>query len=589
MISFPNKTYADLIDQYSSKTISKRFNFSMNAFWKINNRLNISSVFGTDYVYGTSESITPPTALSEQRLGLKDYLRGKASKSEKGSNNISSNIRINYELPLGDHNISLSANMDYLKTTQNTTNISGYGLPSKLNSAAGINNTIDGYRRSLAYSRYTQEAQLGFGGAFLYNYDNILDVYFSYKADASSLLPKDKRWNIFWATGISYNLHFIETPILSDVSIKASYGVTASLAGINPSLVEPTFAYSLNGYLGYREFYLIDMYNEDLKPERNTSINIGVDMRLMNKVDLNIQYYYRRTSQMLLTVPIPPSNGFTSQLKNVGVLDNKGIELTANAYVFSNKNYSWHSSFNLSYNKNVIVDLYDGDELYLSGNPYPDYKEGYSSDIIYGLKSLGIHPADGLPRYLRADGTTFNSQSEKAKADDFIILGRNTPPIVGGWNNQLKYQQWAFSFSLYYNIGGIAVYKNQSVVSSASDANKNAIKGQLENTWFNIGDNNKLYHKLYYSFGGNLYLNEGYANNLSVGKTDFIKLSNIKIKYKLSEKQLGKLKNTIKSLNVYLQLKEIATWSNFGDSDPESANLVGSSQPIISLGLNITI
>lgn len=236
----------------------------------------------------------------------------------------------------------------------------------------------------------------------------------------------------------------------------------------------------------------------------------------------------------------------------------------------------------------MVVDLYEGTELSISGRNYPDYKEGESANLVYGLISLGVFPADGIYRYRAADGSRLHGAFDKPKPEDFVVLGVGTPPYSGGWYHNLNYGNWQLSFDFYYNFGGIARYTNKSVVLGYEDAIKNAVHGQLENTWFEPGDEGKIYQSLYADWK-EITQNQSYATNKTVGKTDFIRLNNIMLRYQFNDNFLKKIAGGyINNWQMYAQLKNIATWSNFGGGDPESANLVGSTQPIITFGLNVS-
>ncbi|WP_440879371.1 SusC/RagA family TonB-linked outer membrane protein [Tenacibaculum sp. C7A-26P2] len=592
LISFPNRTFKDLVNQYNKKTKENRFNFSGNISAKLSRNLILNSIIGADFLFQRSLAIVPRDSYSETVSGTSIIERGKATKNQNTNINFSANTRVNYNKNINMHHFSASANIDFYKNNVDLIGIKGYGLPSKLNSAAGINNDISGARRSITSSKNISTAQIGFGYSGLYNYNNIYEVYGSYKTDGSSLMPKDKRWNTFWATGFGYtisNERFLKNnKYLRYLKLRTTYGVTASLAGVDASLTVPTFAYNTSSYQGIREFYLKNLFNTGLRPEQNTSINIGLDIGIANGFNISIDAYKRRTKDMLLTVPIAPSNGFTTQLKNVGIMDNKGIELSVYTSIFNNDNFTWSTSANLSYNKNIVVDLYEGSELSLSNEYYPDYKEGESADIIYGLINLGVYPADGITRYQAANGSILNGALDRPKPEDFIVLGNSTPPYSGGWYHNFNYKNWELSVDLYYNFGGIAKYTNKSVIEDEEDVIKNAVAGQLKNTWFKPGDENKIYQGLN-SVYGDVYLNNSFASTSTVGQTDFIRLNNIMLRYQFDDEFLKIISNNnISSSQLYLQLKNIATWSSFGGGDPESANLEGSSQPIITMGINLS-
>lgn len=589
LVSFPGRTFTNLVNQFSKNNKDNRFNFAATLFSRVSKDIQLSSIVGMDYLNSGSLSIVPRDAFSEL-IGIPENERGQVRKSKNVNINFSSNTRINFDKKLGDHDISLSANFDYFRESADFIGILGFGLPSKLNSGAGINNDIEGLRRSRTSSRKTTTAQQGVGFSGLYQWKEKLEWYASYKLDGSSLLPADKRWNTFWSTGFGYTLsneNFLRySTLISRAKLRVTYGVTASLAGISASQAVPTFAYSSNSYQGIREFVLQNLFNEDLKPEKNTSINIGLDLGIASKLNLRLEVYRRRTEEMLLTAPIAPSNGFTSQLRNVGVLDNKGIELSLNATIISAGDFTWSAFGNISYNQNLIVDLYDGDELNLSNNPFPDYVEGQPADLLYGLVDLGIHPVDGIPRYRRADNSEFHGDLERPEAEDFVILGNSTPPFSGGQYHSFRYKNWQFSFDLYFTFGGKAVLNNGSVTLNMNDSHRNAIAGQIGRTWFEAGDEGKIYPTIFNGARGNLFDNIGFASTRTVDRTDFVRLNSMVLSYSVNTEKLGKIGDHINMMRLFSQIKNIATWSAFSGGDPESANLSGSAQPVITLGLN---
>ncbi|PCH74777.1 MAG: SusC/RagA family protein, partial [Flavobacteriaceae bacterium] len=441
LTSFPRVSFNNLINQYSGKSTSKRFNISTNFYWNILPDLKLSSVVGLDNMVSESLGITPKTAYTEVTSGIPETERGKVTKNKGVNTSISTNTRLNYQKSFGSHQLFLSANVDYFKSMIDNIGITGYGLPSKMNSAAGINQNITGRRRVRSTATNRSQAQLGMGVSLGYNWDSKYDFYASYKKDGSSLLPANKRWNSFWATGLAYTVSaedfWSPYAFVSSLKLRASFGVTASLAGIDASLVVPTYTYGTTSYAGNREFYLMNLFNEKLKPEQSKSLNLGLDLSILKNTNIGLSLYRRVTSEVLLTMPIAPSNGFGSLLKNIGSLENKGLELTISSTLLTTDNFKWNTSFNASYNKNTVLKLYGDKPLYLSGNPYPDYQEGESVAVIYGLKTLGIHPADGLPRFLSSDGKELSIYN-KLKENDFSVLGVSTPPVTGGWYHQLR-------------------------------------------------------------------------------------------------------------------------------------------------------
>lgn len=601
--------YKDMVDQYTSKTNSRRFGFSASAFVNLYKNLQISSVLGTDYVSSNNEKIIPSTAFEE--IDVDPYEKGKATKNNIGTFNFTANTRLNYKTNYKDHEFYFTINTDYYRTATNSIQIKGSGLPNKLNNAAGINDEIEINRDSetgkIGKSRHSttsasegQTGQLGFGGSFLYNYAQKLDVYFSYKTDGSSLMPVNKRWNTFWAVGGTYHFSLPKNTILQNLKGTISYGSTASLAGIRSSQAVPTFSYSKSDqdyYLKIKSFEMVEMFNENLRPEKGATLNLSLSFRLWNKIDWNLQAYHKRTTDLLVSVPIPPSNGFMQQLKNVGVLDNQGLEFSCSGYFIKTSKFRWYSNFNCAYNQNKIVDLYEGDQLFLtpkkgdanSDITIPTYEKGKSTDLIYGLvRKKYVSALDGFPIYLRKDGTEFNAQTEYARAEDYIVLGMSTPPFNGGWNHNFSFGNWSFSADFYYTLGGIAAYKNMNLLRELENINKNAIKGQLKKTWLNLGDAKKIYPKPNRP-NGSLWHNNKTPNTQNIGSTDYIRLTNLDVSYRFAKSILEKFhknKIGIQSLRMYAQFRNVFTLTAFGDADPEAGNLAGSAQPILTMGVD---
>lgn len=176
-----------------------------------------------------------------------------------------------------------------------------------------------------------------------------------------------------------------DNPIISRLNFKASYGVTANLNGVSSSSTTGTFSYSTNTYEDQRVLELISLYNKDLKPEQNKSVDIGMNMDLLKRVSLNINYYNRRTGQALLDVPIPSSVGYTTMKRNIGVLQNRGVEIGLTTKIIDTYDCRFSIGANIAYNDNKVLDLYYTDKIYTTTDALvPDYEVGKSYDMLYG-------------------------------------------------------------------------------------------------------------------------------------------------------------------------------------------------------------
>lgn len=433
---------------------------------------------------------------------------------------------------------------------------------------------------------------LALQGAVLgYSLLSTYDLYATYKADASSVLPSDKRWNKAWAVGLGWtpsNYAFLkDNKVISRLNFKGSYGITANLNGVSVSTTTGTFSYSTNTYEDQRVLELISLYNKDLKPEQNKSVDLGMSMDLFNRITLDVNYYNRRTEQALLDVPIPTSVGYSTLKRNIGVLENRGIELGLSAKIIDTYDCRLSIGANLAYNDNKVLDLYYADKIYTTEDALvPDYEVGKSYDMLYGPTSLGINPLTGYPVFLLPDGTE-KQATEALTKDDVVALGHLTPPYSGTFNLSFSYKSFDFDMDFYYVHGGIQRF-NYSYVRDKDNVNKNAVAGQTEKMWFKQGDENKTYWTPFYTSStaeDNIAL---YPNSRTVGKSDYLRLSMVSMRYRLPAATLHKILPFMQYATVGFQASNLFTWTSYKESAPESGTLAGTTQPIYTFNLNLT-
>ena len=207
LVSYPGRTYNDLMNQYSQEDAAKTAGISGSLILNPLPGLDVAAVAGLDFLLDETEQFTPSTAYSEMTTGVPEIQRGIYSKSKNTTTNVSTNVRVTYNnVYAGKHNLTLGANIDYYLTQLDNVSITGYGVGT-IKSAAAINQSIQGTRKAEVGALKDKNAQLGFGAVVGYTFDNIYDLYGTYKTDASSILPSDKRWNSAWAVGILSLIH----------------------------------------------------------------------------------------------------------------------------------------------------------------------------------------------------------------------------------------------------------------------------------------------------------------------------------------------------------------------------------------------
>jgi len=588
LFSHPSRSYADLFNQYSRESLTKNLGTSLSLNWKLTKALELSAIAGFDYSLAEDLQITPATAYSEQRSGRANNALGTLVQAKNTLLNTTANLRLNYEKTIGKHEISLGANADNYTTTSDNLSAEGHGLYGKIRSIAAIDNTLDGSGRPQIRGGKQTDRNLGFGALAGYTYNSIYNLFGTYKFDASSILPREKRWNSAWAVGASINVKsypFLkEVDWLSNLDVRASYGHTANAQGISPSLITATFEYETKNYAGTRIMNIKALPNPNLKAEQNHIADLGLSLSAF-KTTLSASVYKRTTKDALLSIPIPSSSGFTVQMQNVGILENQGVEVSLNQQLYNTDNWSISWGGNLSYNENKVKELYGRDRIYTNAeNKIPDYQVGESTEAFYGLNSVGINPATGLPEFLTADGRQVEA-TYNFKGEDFVYLGQSAPPISGSFFLSMSYKQWQLNADFYYALGGKRSYSNR-FIRDKDNARYNAAKAQLSDMWWQVGDENKKYYTAFYNSAAleNLLL----PNTKTLLSTDFVRFSNLSLRYQLSAEQLHTIWHKVRYATVGLTATNIAVWSPYKDSDPETSSIVNPLPPTLTLNLNLT-
>lgn len=588
--SYPGQTYDDLMHQYQAKSNDKNAGATASLTLMPVKGLDISAVAGIDFLLDEGNSFTPSTAYSETHGGISEIERGIYSQYKNTTSNLTTNIRATYNHTFaGKHDLTVGANMDYYLTNIDNEAITGYGV-GEINSAAAINQSLEGSRKPYINTSRDKNAQVGYGLVAGYTYNGLYDAYATYKLDGSSILPEDKRWNTAWAVGAGWtpsNYGFLrDNKVLTRLNFKVSYGVTANLNGVSISSTVASFRYSTLSYEDQRPLDFVSLYNSDLVPEQNKDFNCGMGVELWNRLGLELNWYNRKTEQALLDVPVPSSTGYTSLMRNIGALQNRGIEFSLNAKVIDTYDWRLTLGFNVAYNDNKVLDLYYTDKIYGSEEALvPDYEVGKSYDMLYGPKSLGINPLTGYPVFSTPGGE--KQATETLLQEDVVALGHLTPPYSGSFKISFAYKTFELDADFYYVHGGYQRF-NYSYVRNKDTANKNAVHGQTENMWFKQGDENKTYWTPFYTSSTaetNIAL---YPNSRTVGKSDYVRLSMLSLRYRVPSKWLKKCLPFIEYATLALQGSNLFTWTGYNESDPESGQLAGTTQPVYTFNMNLT-
>ncbi len=408
-----------------------------------------------------------------------------------------------------------------------------------------------------------------FFGNVEYDYANKYYLSASLRADGSSRFSKDNRWGVFASVGAKYRIsaeQFMESTKnwLQNLTIRASYGSSGnSEVGGSWYAAKDLYGFGWN-YNSQPGMAYEQMGNNDLKWERTKKFNVGLDATLFNRFNLEFDYYVHNTTDMVFAVPASYAMGLTSYYKNIGELQNKGIEFTLGINILKNKDWNWNVSITGSHNKNVVKKL--STDMPIEGT-YQTTEVGYP---IYQFKMkeyAGVDSETGEPMWYLNETGSETTKDYNAAAKRYV--GDANPSFFGSFTNNLNWKGIDFSFQLNYSFGrkiyGNSLRYDEQIGGSYGE---NFTEYVYENHWKQPGDITSV--PRLEAFGA-----AGKHSSQFLMNGNYLKLRNITLGYTFPTELTEKFYVT--RLRVYVQADNLYTWgaSNYRGFDPASVGANG--------------
>ena len=483
-------------------------------------------------------------------------------------------------------------------TVQKTSfNQNGYSATQIPNESLGISGLDEGRPLKLVTLKSTSSL-VSFLGRINYNLTSKYLFTVTMRADGSSKFSKDNRWGYFPSGAFAWRLSdegFMKgVKAISDAKIRVSYGATGNnrvgdFSYLSSVIYNNTFGYSFNNSIvNFSQTGLLG--SPALKWESTTQADVGFDLSLLNnRISFSTDYYNKKTTDLLLNADLPPTSGYANAFKNIGKVRNEGLEFTLNTNNIQGKNFSWNSSFNISFNRNRILALNDNQESILTsiswdvnygtiplfiakvGQPIAQFY-GYIWDGNYQYNDFEklsngtfllkdnvptngntrnvIQPGDIKYKDLNGDG--------KVDANDLTSIGSPYPTHIGGFNNNFTFYGFDFTVFLQWNYGNQAYNANRHTLEGNPAYGLNQF-ASYNDRWTPENQSNT-----YFRYGG-----QGpYAYSSRVLEdASFLRLKTVSLGYTISPKLLRKAK--IRSVRLYTSAQNIRTWTKYGGTDPE--------------------
>lgn len=492
-------------------------NFSRDKSWELINNTEVLWNINSHWLLKGQFSVTksnsevndfldPRSKKNDNIQGLTNVVTGELDAVTTNSLGWNATMTLSYNRSIKKHNLNFLVGLNATSSTGNGLTINYLGFPSGNLSSPGYANSISGNP-----SASDSKSRLFGGlGTFNYSYDNIYLADLSLRFDGNSEFGSEQRFAPFFSGGVGLNIHNYDMmknlEWLDRLKIRTTYGVTGK---VNFSPYEAQTIYQIINNEWYKTGIgarLMGMGNKNLGWEKTGNWDVGVDLEMFNGLfKMDFSYYRKKTVDLVNDVTLPSSTGFTTYKDNIGEVMNKGFEIQFRSNIFQNKDWLVAVFGNVAHNKNEILKISDSlkdynnkvlekyddydvaweraDEKY--SKTYLQYVEGGSLTSIFGVRSLGINPADGKEIFVKRDG----SLTYDWNAADQVVIGNTEPKAQGSFGLNLRWKNFTLFSSFIYEFGGQRY--NSTLVSKVENArvsSQNVDRRVLTGRWQNVGD-----------------------------------------------------------------------------------------------------
>lgn len=564
-------------DALEAKNRNTSFRTLANAFleWTPIKDLTLKTSIGVDYFYMKDQSFAAAELKRAESNG------GYANIGNRDGYNWVWENTANYTKTWGDHTFTALVGMTAQAFVSEMSSVSTADFED---GSLGWNSIQSGALKQNANSSITEWQMLSYLTRINYNYKGRYLLTLTGRVDGSSKFGKDNKYGFFPSVSGAWRLseeNFMkDVKAISNLKLRASYGIVGN-EGIAPYSSQGLM-FNTEAYFGNSEIVKglvpYTLSNQDLKWETTAQLDFGIDFGMFNnRLTLTADYYYKKTRDLLLGIPVAFNTGYDTVVSNVGNLTNQGFEVTLGAVPFAGK-FNWNIDFTLGYNRNEITHL-AGSQENLTGSSilgityWTEITEGQPIGTIYGYKTDGIVQLDedisSIPFF---SGKTLNygerkyvdkNQDGTINEDDLYILGNANPDFTFGLNNTFSYE-----FNDKSSIG-LTVYLQGAVGNEIANFNKfplESFDGYRNNStaalnrWTPTNPTNEYPRATTKTAG--YVLSDHYVEDGS-----YLRIKDITLSYTFP-------KNLTKSfycegLTMFVGLKNVYTFTDYSGYDPE--------------------
>lgn len=585
--------YNPYISTRNTDISSDSHNLAANAYidYKITNDLTFRVSSGVNYNHRLGKSYYGKNTA----LGMDGSLKGpNGNIANSASTSLLNENTLSYKKVIKkDHYLNLLAGFSVQRQRRNSSSAEASQVPNDELGVSGLNEGIPYAVGSSSSNNFL----CSYFGRANYNYRSKYFVTGVIRADGSSKFAPENRWGYFPSGAIAWdiakeNLMKSVTTLVSKLKLRGSYGVSGNnRIGDFEYLSAISFSKGYNypfGNVYEQGAVLSSLANKDLKWETTATTDIGLDVSLFkDRIELVVDFYDKVTSDLLLEATTPGHIGYTSAMQNVGKVKNKGWEFTLNTLNMKTKKFRWNSNFNISFNRNKVLELSSGQKgmissVYFKTDPVYPYLAQVGKPIsqIIGYKWLGnyqyedfnllpngtyvlkgnvsdngttrtaIQPGDIKYKDINGDGTVNDA--------DRIVVGDPNPVFTGGFSNNFAYRGFDLNVVFTFSYGNDVLNANRIYFEGAPNKYLNQF-ATYTNRWTPENPTNK-----YPRAGGTKAIA---VSSRVVEDGSFLRLKTVSLGYRLPSALLQKV--SVKQARVYCSAQNLVVWTNYQGSDPE--------------------
>ena len=497
---------------------------------------------------------------------------------------------LNYSLNIGDdHRFHFMVGTEAMKSTR----VSNY---TNIVFTPGTENWLfkhpayDEANRTFTRNPNEDYSFISFFGRVNYTLKDRYMFTGTFRRDGSSRFGANNKFGNFPAASVGWLLteeDFLkDNDVLSLLKLKAGFGITGNAEIPNYAQWGTVSVNTNQLYQGQNYWYINNLQNSDLKWETTSTVDVGLEYGfLRNRISGEIGFYNKYSKDLFLNVSVPASGGYTTFLGNVGKVRNTGVEFNIKSVNITNRDFTWTTDFNISWNKNKVLDVGTAGPDALQGEGDTRVIKGQPIGVNYLVKFLYVDPADGMPVYEQLDdnGNPVGETKEYNADRDRQPVGHPNPDFVGGFNNTFTYKNWDFGLMFTFQIGG-------NIFDDAEKFQMNnvgtwSLKRNVLDRWQQPGDITDVPRVSLGSSGIELSRN----TTEYLHDAGFLRLKNVNVGYTFRGEKLQKWH--IRDIRVFAQATNLLTlfseYYNKYHGEPEIMRDVDSAQKR-NLSLNVT-